>query len=83
MIPKPFKRSSVTLSTGAPRRSWVSVHASVLSTGDIVQDKGMVETHTRTGPLVKIEYVSGEVVQYTPADYVLAFTEGSSVGIGD
>lgn len=79
MIPKPFTRPSVSISSGVSRR-WVTTEVGSLSEGDIVQDKGLIEGIGVGPTIARVLFASGEVFFVNPAFVVRAFTEGASVG---
>lgn len=80
MIPKPFKRPSVTLGGLSASRRWADVPVSVLMMGDIVQDMGLVTLTELRDDKVVVQFFSGAVLLSEPAHVLRAFTEGPSVG---
>lgn len=73
-LPKPFSRPSIDLSKA--KRAWQNAEARLLSVGDIVPDRGEVVKVT-VSENVAIEFFSGNVEFYKPAEEVWAFTSAS------
>jgi hypothetical protein len=74
--PPAFKRDSVDL--GRHGRTWQTITAHELAVGDIVLNKGLVESidssdlDTVVG-LIHVKLVMGDVLHYSPEDKVEAF----------
>jgi len=84
MIPKPFKRPSVSVSSSITRR-WMDTEAGSLAVGDIVQDMGLVTElipvpTTAPPEMIQIRFASGQITIFFCASDLRAFTEGASVG---
>lgn len=73
--PAPFKRPSVSISTGGPVRTWGTRFVSSLLPGDMIAGMGQIAqvTHQLFGSTLVM--VSGDTVYYGADDYVTSFSD--------